>query len=165
MTDTLLSYFFYSLLLSWSPWIHGVALGLYLLKSSRLMSIEIPIINISRCDDKKKNGKQKYSNIRKRHGAFWLRLVCVFSNHAWMEHVDSFTKFHYMIIYTYMHNICITPEGSILGLLLFVIYMNDIFMASENFDFILYADDINLDLKSIHEHKKCLMMWTWYCKK
>ena len=75
-----------------------------------------------------------------------------------MEHVDSFTKFRYMIIYTYMHNICITPEGSILGLLLFVIYMNDIFMASENFDFILHADDINLDLKSIHEHKKCLMM-------
>ena len=60
---------------------------------------------------------------------------------SWVIYLNEPSSLKYMVYNP--HKVILTgvPQGAILDLVLFLIYMNDIPSATENFTFILYADD------------------------
>ena len=48
------------------------------------------------------------------------------------------------VSYEYKYVKCGVPQGSILGPLLFILYLNDICKVSDILEFILFADDTNI---------------------
>jgi len=66
--------------------------------------------------------------------------------------------------------VCRVPQGSILGPLLFIIYVNDIINCSETLKFILFADDTNLFYSTKDANDLILTvdselskLYNWFC--
>ena len=67
--------------------------------------------------------------------------------HKWiMSYLDNRSQFvHYKNCDSEVLKICCgVPQGSVSGLKLFILYINDICNVSKNFKFILFADDTNM---------------------
>ena len=71
--------------------------------------------------------------------------------HLWVKNYLSNRKqyVHYKGVDSQMSDIiCEVPQGSVLGPLLFLIYINDIIASSDVFSFTLFADDTNIFYKN-----------------
>ena len=90
------------------------------------------------------------------------RLIYSYLSHRWQFVDFNGHKSSYLPIKTSV------PQGSVLGPLLFLIYINDLPLVSNVFDMLMYADDttlycnINQDIGKEVINAELLKLWEWF---